>query len=936
MANEALAGVSRYVRRLAGNGRADEPSDAHLLQQFAAGRDERAFADLLRRHGPLVFGVCRQLLGFHDAEDAFQATFLVLARKADSIRSKESLAAWLHRVALNVARTKKASDARRRTHERQAILMARPTPADEAPSQDERRLLHEEVHRLPSKYRVAVVLCYLEGKTHDEAARQLGWPLGTVKGRLARARELLQRRLVRRGLALSSAGLLALVSESLAAAAVPPALARAALQGALAPATGASAAAALAEAALGNVTVLGLKLGMGFLLAFTVLAAGAGAFARWSALQRRGEIGPEAVAVEPEPRVRARLDVAGDPLPPGAVARLGTMRLRHGGEVTTAAFFPGGKTVASGGQDGAIRLWEAATGKEVRHLSGDHVAMAPDGKTWAAWDEGTATTITLFDVATGKRLHEFERRGKTHAVTFSPDGKILAAGGVNGKGLNQLSFWEVATGKELPAPQMGAKYDYVHHLAFSPDSKLLATAGETDGSVRLWELATGKEASRFRALKAGGTEVLSPFAFSPDGTGFVSGGKWLDSGEVDPTVRLWEVSTGKELRQFIGCGLDACGAVVFSPDGRSLVTGHGGSIAVWEFATGKLLRKLEGHQGVVRCLAFSADGKILASGSSDCTLRLWDFATGKPVHPVGGHQGKVTSVAVTADGKAVISAGLDKTIRLWDRATSKETRRLTDRAPVRAIAVSPDGKLMASRSWADARNGSTIAVWDLAAGKELRRSFDRTPSPTLAFSPDSRSLAVGSVRAVYCLDEKGKEFSRAAVPRGEPGSGDLPFVAFSPDSKSFAWSNAATCRTSETATGEELHRFAFPRGRDALASVCWGAFLGDDNTLLLNVDGAFCVWDVARGKELRRFGGDPPQWPSALSADGKTLAAGCEDGTIRLWEVATGKEWRRLRGHHGTVASLAWSADGKVLVSGGADTTVLVWAVPGLLRGRKP
>src|SRR5262249_50848693 len=180
-------------------------------------------------------------------------------------------------------------------------------------------------------------------------------------------------------------------------------------------------------------------------------------------------------------------------------------------------------------------------------------------------------------------------------------------------------------------------------------------------------------------------------------------------------------------------------------------------------------------------------------------------------------QGRVTSVAVTADGKEVISAGLDGTIRFWDLATRKETRRLADRAPVHALALSPDGKLMASRGWAEARNGSTIAVWGVAAGKELRRSFDRTPSPTIAFSPDSRSLAVSSDRAVYCLDARtGKELSRAVVARGEPGSGDLPFIAFSPDGKSFAWSNYGACRTSATASGKELRRFAFRRGRDSL------------------------------------------------------------------------------------------------------------------------
>src|SRR5262249_45040927 len=161
-------------------------------------RDEEAFAGLLRRHGPLVFGVCRQVLGdAHDAEDAFQATFLVLARKAATVARQDSLAAWLHRVALNVARTARTAAARRRAPERETALRTRPGPGDEVAPGDWQPLLHEEVDRLPEKYRVPVVLCYLEGRTHEEAARQLGWPLGSVKGRLARARDLLRARLTR-------------------------------------------------------------------------------------------------------------------------------------------------------------------------------------------------------------------------------------------------------------------------------------------------------------------------------------------------------------------------------------------------------------------------------------------------------------------------------------------------------------------------------------------------------------------------------------------------------------------------------------------------------------------------------------------------------------------------------------------------------------------
>src|SRR5262249_38076663 len=149
--------------------------DADLLRQFVARRDESAFATLLERHGPMVLGVCRQVLGAHDAEDAFQATFLILARKAASVRRQASLAAWLQRGAVNVARTARAGAARRRAHERQAVLMARATPAEDEALREWQPILHEEVDRLPPKYRVPVVLCYFEGRTHDEAARQLGW-----------------------------------------------------------------------------------------------------------------------------------------------------------------------------------------------------------------------------------------------------------------------------------------------------------------------------------------------------------------------------------------------------------------------------------------------------------------------------------------------------------------------------------------------------------------------------------------------------------------------------------------------------------------------------------------------------------------------------------------------------------------------------------------
>src|SRR5262249_41638579 len=160
-ASQTVAGVLEYLRQLESARARVEQDDRQLLGQFVGQRDEGAFAALLERHGPLVFAVCRQVLhDRHDAEDAFQATFLVLARKAASIRRHESLGAWLHRVAVHLAQTARISAAKRRMHERQVVRMAGESPLDEVALRDWQPILHEEVDRLPEKYRVPVVLCY--------------------------------------------------------------------------------------------------------------------------------------------------------------------------------------------------------------------------------------------------------------------------------------------------------------------------------------------------------------------------------------------------------------------------------------------------------------------------------------------------------------------------------------------------------------------------------------------------------------------------------------------------------------------------------------------------------------------------------------------------------------------------------------------------------
>jgi RNA polymerase sigma factor (sigma-70 family) len=229
--NMASALVQRQVKHEA-RGCVSDLSDGCLLERYLTADEvvaQEAFKVLVERHGPMVLGICRHILNEqHDAEDAFQATFLVLAQKGGSIRNRTVLAGWLHEVAHRIAIKVRVSGLRRRSLERQAMAMLpEPTqlnPQDEAAAWNELRpVLHDEVDKLPEKYRLPVILCYLEGKTNEEVAEMLHWPVGTVKGRLSRARDLLRSRLVRRGLSLSAAFLLTTLSQGRVFAEVVPA-----------------------------------------------------------------------------------------------------------------------------------------------------------------------------------------------------------------------------------------------------------------------------------------------------------------------------------------------------------------------------------------------------------------------------------------------------------------------------------------------------------------------------------------------------------------------------------------------------------------------------------------------------------------------------------------------------------------------------------------
>jgi RNA polymerase sigma-70 factor (ECF subfamily) len=276
----------RHLQSLFSCGTVGGLSDEQLLDRFVARREEAIFEEIIQRHGTMVWGVCRRVLrDHHDAEDAFQATFLVLARKAASVMPREKLGNWLYGVAYQTAMKARATTSKRRAREKQVPEMPEPQGDREDRRDELLPLLDQELSRLPEKYRLPIVLCDLEGKTRRQAAEQLGWPIGTVSGRLSRARAMLAGRLTRRGVTLSSGSLAVLLSQGSASAGVPLPLIRSTARAATRIAAGQAAAgfistkaAALAERVLKGMLMTKLKIMTAVLMVVALGTAGTGLF----------------------------------------------------------------------------------------------------------------------------------------------------------------------------------------------------------------------------------------------------------------------------------------------------------------------------------------------------------------------------------------------------------------------------------------------------------------------------------------------------------------------------------------------------------------------------------------------------------------------------------------------------------------------------------
>jgi len=912
-------------------------ADGKLLRAFVRDRDPAAFEALVRHHGPLVAAACRTILtNPADADDACQA-FIVLYRKAHTVRDGGALAAWLFRVARRASREVKVAAVRRRACEARASR-SNAVPATDLSWREACAILHEEIDQLPARYRLPLIAYYLNGKTQDGAARALGWTAEVVRGRLERGREKLRQRLRRRGVTLSAA--------LLAGAATSPAPA-VGLPSVLTPTPAAAAAAGALTAASRFWAIAG---------ALTVVAglAAGGIMLRTEGADPPGAPPPKEPVAERPP---TRLDVFGDPLPDGAIARLGTVRFNHGDGLKAILHAPDGKTIVSVG-NGQVRVWDAANGAALRQFPinkpswDDHAVLKSDGKTLVLFQQADdVDSIRTYDINTGKEIGHIPLPIRRYELSvyrrncLCPDGQLAAANTPR-----SLHVYDAATGKELSQPPKRA--DEIRAVAFAgPD--LLVTADKVR-TIEVWEARTGK---LLRTFDHG--DPVEVIVASTDGNLLATlehHNHAIDRYLDKDRVHVWDLATGKRVQSMEARPKSWFMGAVFTSDGRSLLTvataRDGGTTTLWDSRSGK--RLWERTENIGQIVTSSPDGKRVAVGSQVGRFAILDIETGT-LAIENSLTVRAPAVHLSSSGERVITVGYSS-IGTWDGTTGRRLDSFNvpyygSVGPWRT--VSPNGRYAMTVSSEDDR--TFAQVWDVTA----RRVLHKVPvggeyfQGTFAFSPDSARFVIrrtGEPAKITISDVRsGRELVTILDPRTKwPGT-----MSFTADGETLIVAGHRVVKYA-VADGKEIFSYRVepvpnpsPGPRIAAAGgggaeedrLAWRVFAASPDGSLgaCILSGGFggppladrlLLCDGRTGKVLRRWSDSGKSGRSyeqiTFSHDGRLIAT--SDGfDVHLWEAATGKEVRTFRGHRNEIEGLAFSANGRRMVSSSWDGTVVVW-----------
>ncbi|KAJ0146221.1 D-xylose 1-dehydrogenase [Fusarium oxysporum f. sp. albedinis] len=449
--------------------------------------------------------------------------------------------------------------------------------------------------------------------------------------------------------------------------------------------------------------------------------------------------------------------------------------------------------------------------------------------------------------------------GSVNSVDFSNDGTLIASGSDD----RTIKIWNVATGKEEWT--LKGHKGCIYSVAFSNDGMLIAS-GSDDKTIKIWNVAMGKEEWTLKGHKG----CIYSVAFSNDGTRIASG---LEDG----TVKIWSVVTGKEEQTLKG-HTGSVSSVAFSTDDKLIASGSWDTtVKIWNVETGEEERTLEGHTDHVNSVVFSSDGTLIVSGSYDKTVKIWSVVSDREEQTFKSHMNSVASVAFSKDGNLIVSGSWDKTVKMWSLTTYEEEQTLKGHAdPVTSIVFSKDGTLIASGS-----DDGTIKIWNVATGKEERtfKGHHTGCAISVVFSNDGTRIASG-------LED-------------------------------------GTVKIWNIETGEE-------RTLEGHYTACAiSVVFSNDGTRIASglEDDTVKIWNIETGEERTLEGHMGPVNSVSFSKDSTLIISGSDDNTIKIWDMATDREERTLEGHTGGVNSVVFSNDGTLIASGSDDYTIKIWNV---------